>query len=326
MALLRFKTLSAILGSMFRVIPPRGTLFALCFCLTSTTFAGTIVEVQTSLGSFFIELNEEAAPVTAGNFLNYVTSGRYNNTFIHGTTGGSLIRGGGYTYNSCTVGPEPIQTDGAIAFEETGLSNLDGTIAALHPSGNANGATSQWFINMGNDPGLDTQDGGYAVFGKVLGDGLDVVRSISVANVVRLGFFLETPTTNYFESGVDCKLFSRDNLIMVLMSVLNADRAAATADFDPLAQSITINLDLGAAGFTKIPFSVDMDSTQTAITAQLDAAVDLQQPVPNMASYNVVSGQLTLPSIAVGGEIVYRNVIFDLIDSATATFELRSYE
>jgi hypothetical protein len=54
--------------------------------------------------------------------------------------------------------------------------------------------------------------------------------------------------------------------------------------------------------------------------------VDLQQPVPNMASYNAVSGRLHLPSIAVGGEIVYRNVIFDLIDSATATFELRSYE
>jgi hypothetical protein len=43
-----------------------------------------------------------------------------------------------------------------------------------------------------------------------------------------------------------------------------------------------------------------------------------------MASYNAVSGRLHLPSIAVGGEIVYRNVIFDLIDSATATFELRS--
>jgi len=71
---------------------------------------------------------------------------------------------------------------------------------------------------------------------------------------------------------------------------------------------------------------VDVNATQTAITAQLDAAVDLQQPVPNMASYNAVSGRLHLPSIAVGGEIVYRNVIFDLIDSATATFELRSYE
>jgi hypothetical protein len=45
-----------------------------------------------------------------------------------------------------------------------------------------------------------------------------------------------------------------------------------------------------------------------------------------MASYNAVSGRLHLPSIAVGGEIVYRNVIFDLIDSATATFELRSFE
>jgi hypothetical protein len=147
-----------------------------------------------------------------------------------------------------------------------------------------------------------------------------------VANVVRLGFFLETPTTNYFESGVDCQLFSRDNLIMVLMSVLDDDKTAASADFDPLTQSLGINLDLGAAGFTRIPFTVAVDSTQTSIKALLENAVDLQQPVPNMASYNVVSGQLKLPSIAVDGEIVYRNVIFDLIESATATFELRSYE
>lgn len=325
------KKISSASRIQFNKLPSSAWLYAgivafpLCF-FSAAGVAGTVVEVQTSVGTFFVEVDEEAAPVTAGNFLNYVTSGRYNNTFIHGTTGGSLIRGGGYTYDSCTVGPEHIPTDAPIALEKTGLSNLDGTIAALHPSGNADGATSEWFINLGNDTGLDTQDGGYAVFGKVLGDGLDVVRKISVANVVRLGFFLETPTTNYFETGVDCQLFSRDNLIMVMMSVLDANKGAATADFDPLTQSLGVNLDLGAAGFTRIPFSVDVNATQTAITAQLDAAVDLQQPVPNMASYNGVSGQLNLPSIAVDGEIVYRNVIFDLIDSATATFKLRSYE
>ncbi|HAU23284.1 MAG TPA: hypothetical protein DCX09_01260 [Gammaproteobacteria bacterium] len=325
------RKISRALHVQFNKLPFRSWLFAVIFAFPLCIFsaagvAGTVVEVQTSLGVFFIEVDEQAAPVTAGNFLNYVTSGRYNNTFIHGTTGGSLIRGGGYTYDSCTVGPEHIPTDAPIALEETGLSNLDGTIAALHPSGNADGATSEWFINLGNDTGLDTQDGGYAVFGRVLGDGLGVVRSISVANVVRLGFFLETPTTNYFETGVDCQLFSRDNLIMVRMSVLDDNKAAATADFEPLTQSLGVNLDLGAAGFIRIPFAVDLNATQAAIRAQLDAAVDLQQPVPNMASYNAVSGRLHLPSIAVGGEIVYRNVIFDLIDSAAATFELRSYE
>ena len=325
------RKISRALLVQFTKLPLHTWLFAVTIAFPLCIFsaagvAGTVVEVQTSLGTFFIEVDEDAAPVTACNFLNYVISGRYNNTFIHGAAGGSLLRGGGYTYDSCTIGPEHIPTDAPIALEETGLSNLDGTIAALHPSGNPDGATSEWFINLVNDIGLDTQDGGYAVFGWVLGDGLDVVRSISVANVVRLGFFLETPTTNYFETGVDCQLFSRDNLIMVRMSVFNDNKATATADFEPLTQILGVNLDLGAAGFTRIPFAVAVNGTQISITAQLDAAVDLQQPVPNMASYDAVSGRLHLPSIAVGGEIVYRNVIFDLNDLATATFELRSYE
>ncbi|MFZ8955717.1 MAG: peptidylprolyl isomerase [Pseudohongiellaceae bacterium] len=162
------------------------------------TIAGTIVEVQTSFGNFYLEIDEESAPVTGGNFLNYVRSGRYNNTFIHGAIGGSLIRGGGYTYTNCADGPQRIELDDPIPLEDTGLSNLNGTIAALRPSSELNGATSEWFINLGADTTLDTQDGGYAVFGRVLGDGLNVVRNISLANLVRWVSFWKLPHPTIF--------------------------------------------------------------------------------------------------------------------------------
>ena len=125
--------------------------------LPKTAAAGTIVEVQTSVGTFYIEVNEEAAPITGGNFLNYVTSGAYNNTFIHGTTGGSLIRGGGYTYDSCTEGP--VHTNGLIALENTGSPISMARWRHCTPS-DANGATSEWFNNWQRSaPGYS--DGGW---------------------------------------------------------------------------------------------------------------------------------------------------------------------
>ena len=298
----------------------------LCLSVTSIAEAGTIVEVQTSFGNFYLEIDEESAPVTGGNFLNYVRSGRYINTFIHSAIGGSLIRGGGYTYTNCSDGPKRIELDDPIPLEGTGLSNLDGTIAALRPSSELNGATSEWFINLGADTTLDTQDGGYAVFGRVLGDGLNVVRNISLANLVRLGFFLETPTSNYFQSTVNCQQFSRDNLILVLMSVVNEDALAATASFDAVSELLEVNVDLGADGFIRVPFAVSVSDEQTLISARLESVVDLQEPVPNMASYNANSGRLTLPSIGIDGEVRYRNVVFELSDATSATFVLRSFE
>ncbi|MEE3086462.1 MAG: peptidylprolyl isomerase [Pseudomonadota bacterium] len=298
----------------------------LCLLVTTIAEAGAIVEVQTSLGTFYLEIDEESAPLTGGNFLNYVRSGRYNNTFIHGAIGGSLIRGGGYTFANCAEGPQRIELDDPIPLEDTGLSNLDGTIAALRPASDINGATSEWFINLGADTGLDTQDGGYAVFGRVLGDGLNIVRNISLANLVRLGFFLETPTTTYFQSSVNCQQFSRDNLILVLMAVVNEDSLAATASYDAVNELLEVNVDLGVDGFIRVPFAVSVSDDQTIISARLESAVDLHQPVPNMASYDATSGRLTLPSIGIDGEIRFRNIVFELSDATSATFLLRSIE
>ena len=297
----------------------------LCLLVTAIAEAGVIVEVQTSFGTFYLEIDEKSAPLTGGNFLNYVRSGRYNNTFIHGAIGGSLIRGGGYTFANCAEGPQRIELDDPIPLEDTGLSNLDGTIAALRPASDINGATSEWFINLGADTGLDTQDGGYAVFGRVLGDGLNVVRNISLANLVRLGFFLETLRPTIFSPWLTASS-SRDNLILVLMSVVNEDSLAATASFDAVSGLLEVNVDLGGDGFIRVPFAVSVSDDQTIISARLESAVDLHQPVPNMASYDANSGRLTLPSIGIDGEIRFRNIVFELSDATSATFLLRSIE
>lgn len=317
---------------MFSIISPRTRTFVVMLALSLMShpaLAGTIVEVQTSLGNFYVEVDEQVAPLTAGNFLEYVRSGRYNNTFVHGATGGSIIRGGGYNYNDCNVGPEEIPTDAAIPLENTGLAHTDGSIAALHPSTEIDGATSQWFINLGNDPSLDDLNGGYAVFGRVLGNGTEVVNAISIAHPVRLAnFFLETPTVNYFEEVFSCQNFSRDNLVQVLMSVIedDSDNAVPSANFNSVTGTLDINLDLGAEGFTHLSFTVEQTAALVSVRANLESAFDLQMPRPNMANFNPISGELVIPSIAVDGTILYRNVILDLQDLITASFVLRSFD
>ena len=135
------------------------------------------VEMTTSLGSITIELNQEKAPKTVENFLNYVESGFYEGTIFHRVIAGFMIQGGGMDKD---MGTKP--TNAAIKNEaNNGLSNLDGTIAMARTS-NPDSATAQFFINTEDNRGLDfqseTEQGwGYCVFGQVV-DGMEVVSSI----------------------------------------------------------------------------------------------------------------------------------------------------
>ena len=73
-------------------IIPTALLSINLFCLNAQA---TIVEFQTSLGNFKVNLHDETTPKTVENFLNYVTSARYDNTIIHRTVNNFVIQGGG---------------------------------------------------------------------------------------------------------------------------------------------------------------------------------------------------------------------------------------
>ncbi|HET7932388.1 MAG TPA: peptidylprolyl isomerase [Rhodanobacteraceae bacterium] len=137
------------------------------------------VEFKTSLGNFVVELFPDKAPKTVANFLQYVKDGFYDGTVFHRTIAGYLIQGGLYTRElrpKRTLPPIPDEAD-------NGLSNLRGTIAAARNPIDADSATSQFFINVVDNPRLDyvgSQSGltmGFAVFGKVVA-GMDVVDKI----------------------------------------------------------------------------------------------------------------------------------------------------
>ncbi len=161
----------------------RRTLLArLAAGVIGLTFAGAAlaaeaprVSIKTSMGDIVVELDQEKAPKTVENFLAYVKSGFYKGTIFHRVIDNFMIQGGGMDakMNSKQT-RKPIKNEA-----NNGLHNEQYTIAMAREAG-PDTATSQFFINVANNAGLDYpgQDGyGYTVFGKVV-EGQDVVDKI----------------------------------------------------------------------------------------------------------------------------------------------------
>jgi peptidyl-prolyl cis-trans isomerase A (cyclophilin A) len=136
--------------------------------------AGTLAQFRTPLGVIDVELFEQDKPVTVQNFVRYVESGLYANMFFHRWVPRFVVQGGGF-FTSDRTGATPslreVPTFGPIVNEyDQGrtFSNAQGTLAMARVGGMTNSATSQWFFNLADNPGLDQVDGGFTVFGRVL--------------------------------------------------------------------------------------------------------------------------------------------------------------
>lgn len=167
--------------------------------LTSLWANATTIQFQTTLGDFEVNLFDEEAPVTVANFLTYVDAGDYTNTMIHRVVTDAIIQGGGFTFED--TGPaQMIPLRPTIINEARNFNNI-GTIAMAKILGDENSAQSQWFINLSKNRIFDSANGGYTVFGEVVGDGMDVVNAIGALRKVKLkpadDNFLEVPVHDY---------------------------------------------------------------------------------------------------------------------------------
>lgn len=184
-------------------------VFLLCVCLgASQARAQTIVTITTDLGSFEIEMLEQDAPITVENFLGYVNRDDYDGTFIHRSVPGFVIQGGGYRYNPENNSAPSIPREDPIV-NEFGVSNTRGTVAMAKLGGDPDSATSEWFVNLAdNSENLDNQNGGFTVFGRVIGDGMDVVDAIAALPIANLGgTFSNTPTIDFDGSNITADIF-----------------------------------------------------------------------------------------------------------------------
>jgi peptidyl-prolyl cis-trans isomerase A (cyclophilin A) len=145
------------------------------------------IVIETPLGEIAVEIDVEAAPGTAANFLAYVDGGSYDGGVFHRT-----VTMANQPHNDVKIeviqggfsAEYPREGGTAIALERTsvsGLRHLDGTISMARMTPDS--AVSDFFICIGDQPELNfggrrNPDGqGFAAFGRVT-TGMDVVRAI----------------------------------------------------------------------------------------------------------------------------------------------------
>jgi cyclophilin family peptidyl-prolyl cis-trans isomerase len=173
-----------------------------------------------------IELYRNETPLTVTNFLKYVDRGSYNNSIIHRSAAGFVIQGGGFCLNGTALleiaDDPPVQN-------EPGISNLRGTVAMAKLGDNPNSATSQWFINLvDNSAILDAQNGGFTVFGQVLGNGMAVADRIADYQIFNASALLGG---SFGKLPLRTNSLTRENLILFETARVLAEETLV-ADFD----------------------------------------------------------------------------------------------
>ncbi|MBD1557881.1 peptidylprolyl isomerase [Vibrio sp. S9_S30] len=159
-----------------------------------------MITLHTNFGDIKIQLNDEKAPETSANFLQYCRDGFYDNTLFHRVIDGFMIQGGGMT-----SGLREKESRAPIKNEaNNGLSNKVGTLAMARTM-EPHSASSQFFINVNDNTFLDFKseslDGwGYCVFGEVI-DGMDVVNKIKDVATGSMGMHQDVPLEEVLITG-----------------------------------------------------------------------------------------------------------------------------
>ncbi|MFN2508341.1 MAG: peptidylprolyl isomerase [Chthoniobacterales bacterium] len=226
--------------------------------------ASAAVRLTTVLGVMNITLDGEQAPITVANFLNYVNSGRYfkldpttnqiASSFFHRSVPNYVIQSGGYIgtvkpgNEEGAIQPVAVETFAAVQ-NEPAISNTRGTIAMAKSANAPNSATSQWFINLNDnshkvlsntDVGLDVQNGGYTVFGRVAADGMgtaDAIAAVRRYNLLYDPRFTEIPLRDIDED----KPIRVVNLISIPEFVQISPLQFSASSSNPNVVSVTVS-------------------------------------------------------------------------------------
>jgi len=212
------------------------TLFLFSF---ASSVNATIVEIETSQGSIQVNLFDQATPNTVENFLQYIEEAHYTDTLIHRVVPDFIVQGGGFTFD----GDFPLtkkQTNPSVINEPV-YSNVEGTIAMAKVGSLPNSATNQWFFNLANNAGnLDLQNGGFTVFGQVIGDeGMEILAKIANINRCNTASLEDVPVI--LDDGQVCADVSSPGIenFVVVNQITIIDSSTATAnDLSPTPNTL----------------------------------------------------------------------------------------
>ena len=210
---------------------------------------------------------------------------KFDGTFIYRNLPGVILQTGGYTFRPPDPLVDPLITSGigshvdpilvvsgsySPVVNEFNLSNLRGTIAmakvdAVYVEGGdcvtvgpgctlvtgtgPDSATKEWFINLSDNTRLDTENGGYTVFGNIIDDGIEIADEISsypdraFAGLVLGSSFSHLPVVNY--NPIDSPDYDPNVLPSVLQEHLVMITTISSLVSRPILRFTPGNVDFG---------------------------------------------------------------------------------
>jgi peptidyl-prolyl cis-trans isomerase A (cyclophilin A) len=297
------------------------SLLVSSFLINSPAQAGTIVRVSTSMGDYSIELLDDIAPLTVQNFLNYVNRNAYNNTYLHRVLSGFVAQGGGFRFQPF-VGAVAVPEDPPVP-NEFNVSNTRGTVAMAKFGDDPDSATSQWFVNLADNSSLDVNNGGFTVFGNVLGDGMLILDAIENLPTINLG--VNTSNAPFVTESY------RLPYDFVYINVEVVDRYSGAAHvFESSSGLLITSVDIDAGSdLISMNFNTVATVPDFVIQSNPESVIPRRDSFDGIATYSTSDNRLRIPTLEVnsgGNIVVVSNVVFVLTDAAQGLLTLESFD
>lgn len=281
--------------------------------LPSPSNAKPVVCFNSNVGDYCMELLDRQAPATVNNFISYINSGAYTNGLFHRSVPEFVVQGGGY---KLVANPNGTSLNAVTSFapvvNEFKVSNTRGTVAMAKVAGNPNSATSQWFVNLGNNAAnLDAQNGGFTVFARILYNGMDVFDAIAALPIVNFSSSLgadfgTTPAVSF--NGQQATLATNNSVRL----------QDVTAIFEN--ERVALPVDIGNNEFFDV--TMRLIATQPSIVFQLEttSAITAANKPASIATFSYQTNQLIIPSVQVDATTVANNVTLTLSNPESLQF------
>ena len=298
-------------------------LLILTALLGANAFAEPQVRMRTAFGDFFIDLTPQQAPLSVENFLNYVNSGAYDESFFHrnpranGNPLARFVLQGGEAFWPSGASNFSRIPENAPVLNEFNVSNTRGTVALAKLSGDPNSATNNFFINLvDNGDNLDNQNGGFTVFGTVDAKGMEVVDTIAALGVANVSGFVDIPIAD-----PNASVFNRDAVVLITEAEEFVSVSAPAAAVLPASRSVTVGN--SATGFATLVNTGETPAASCTLTPITDLPADFiyrrTNPTTNQA-FGTNNPPLDIPA---GGSV---SVAFTLTPNAPISPTTVSFE
>lgn len=175
--------LAALLLSALTVLPsaqaqrrPAAPVAPFKTPLTVAQMSSKQAVVETTAGSFVIDLRPDLAPNHVGYFMKLAREGGYGNTAFHRVVRHGIIQGGDpFSKDPSTAAQVGSGGLGVLKAEHTSEAFTRGAVGAALRPGQADSGGAQFFVCVTEQPALAGQ---FTLFGRV-SEGLDIVQKIS---------------------------------------------------------------------------------------------------------------------------------------------------